>query len=60
MDDHCRCVDFVQVLSTPAEDGKPATSFTLHVAAGSFTDAEIVGMIGQNGTANSRLRLLPR
>merc|ERR1712232_56054 len=34
-----------------AEDGKK--SFTLHVEPGDFTDGEVIGMIGENGTGKT-------
>jgi len=42
-----------KVLRTEASEDREATSFTLHISEGSFTDAEVIGMLGQNGTGKT-------
>eukprot|EP01013_Petalomonas_cantuscygni_P001510 TRINITY_DN1148_c0_g1_i1.p1 TRINITY_DN1148_c0_g1~~TRINITY_DN1148_c0_g1_i1.p1 ORF type:complete len:783 (+),score=226.50 TRINITY_DN1148_c0_g1_i1:52-2349(+) len=40
---------------SPAEDGKPASQFTLHVEGGSYGGSDIVVLLGQNGMGKTTL-----
>merc|ERR1719401_618434 len=51
--------DYPAVTKTLTSKEEGRASFTLHVEAGSFTDGEIIGLLGQNGMGKTTYRCWP-